>query len=595
MWPFTFRKARPRTSDRPRRRPSYRPRLEPLEDRCLLSAGALDPTFGAGAGYVTTATGGGGLAKVLVQPSGNIVVAGEASIPVTTTTTTKHGGTTTTTTNLGVFGAATYNPDGSLDTAFGSGGIVRQPFAGNSGGGFRSAALEPTGTTGDSKILLAGSAIGQNGLALMRLNANGTLDTTFGSNGQVITPFQTSGSTSGHQESARGIAVTSTGQILVVGDDNLDTVLLARYNPDGSLDATFGSGGEATTVFSTPINVRGMALQPDGKFVVVGIDAGEGMVLRYNANGSLDSTFGSGGVVTTAVPFGSPSSSHTTRFNDLAIYPNAGTANDGKIIAVGMVHQAESALTQFLSEWAAVRYHPDGSLDTTFGNGTGSVVFANPQVTPPDEGAGAVAIESDGKPIIAGNASSGGKPSYSQVARLNVDGSLDATFGNGGLVTTAIGNFTTGSAGSFGGSFSALAIQPDGKILAAGYASVSGGGNEWSLARYLPSEPQIGSFTASPNPVASGSSVTLTAANLTDGNAGSSITQVAFYLDSNGDGILEPGTDTLLGYATQTSPGVWTLTFSTANWAAAIDTLFAQARDSYGVLGDPLALSLQVT
>ena len=70
---------------------------------------------------------------------------------------------------------------------------------------------------------------------------------------------------------------------------------------------------------------------------------------------------------------------------------------------------------------------------------------------------------------------------------------------------------------------------------------------------------------------------------------------MAFYLDSNGDGKLEPGTDTLLGYGTQTSPGVWALTFSTADWAAAVNTLFAQAKDSYNLFSNPLALSLQVT
>src|SRR5205823_3898562 len=101
------------------------------------------------------------------------------------------------------------------------------------------------------------------------------------------------------------------------------------------------------------------------------------------------------------------------------------------------------------------------------------------------------------------------------------------------------------------------------------------------------SEPQIGSFTASPNPVTAGNSVTLTASNITDGNPSSTISQVAFYLDSNGDGILETATDALLGYGTQSS-GTWTLSFSTADWAAAVDSLFAQAKDNYGLFSDPL-------
>src|SRR5262249_29297679 len=147
--------------------------------------------------------------------------------------------------------------------------------------------------------------------------------------------------------------------------------------------------------------------------------------------------------------------------------------------------------------------------------------------------------------------------------RVNpLDGSLDSSFGNGGAVLTSIN--------SNGDSANAIALESDGKIVLAGSA----------IARYLAAAPAIGSFTASANPVPSGSNLTLTASNITDTNPGSSITQVAFYVDSNGDGKLEPGTDTLLGYATQTSPGVWTFNF-TVTLAPGSYTLFAQAQDSY--------------
>jgi len=106
------------------------------------------------------------------------------------------------------------------------------------------------------------------------------------------------------------------------------------------------------------------------------------------------------------------------------------------------------------------------------------------------------------------------------------------------------------------------------------------------------SNPQIGSFTANPNPVTSGNSTTLTVSNITDTNPSATITQVAIYKDSNGDGKLDSG-DTLIGYATQTSPGVWTLTY-TVNLAPGTYTLFAQALDNYGLFSDPFALSLTV-
>ena len=590
MWPFSTRTSQPRTAKQ-RRCSISRLRLEALEDRCLLSAGVLDPSFGGGAGYVTTAfsniNSSQTARQVLVQPSGDIVVAGQATIPITTTT--KHG---TTTTSTNAFGVVEYNPDGSLNTAFGSGGIVPQLFAGSSGGLLQGAALEPMGTTGDSKILLAGSDYGQYGMALMRLNANGTLDTTFGNNGQVVTPIpESSSNLSG--EHAQGVAVTSSGQIVVAGADNsTSTVLLARYNANGTLDTTFGKGGIVTTAFPPSALGFGLAmtLQPDGKIVVVGSDQNAGLVLRYNANGSLDTTFGNGGIVTTALNVGA---SPSTRYNAVAVYPNTGTANDGKIIVAGSLWNTPGA-PQNEKRYLAVRYNPDGSLDSSFGGGAGYEVINDPKYAYPMEMPQAIAIEPDGKPILAGNAQPGGGPTYSQVVRLNADGSLDTTFGSGGFVVTTIG--TAASTGGTNSGFWAVAIQPDGKIDAAGYA-VMGGGTQYAftLARYLASEPQIGSFTANPNPVTAGSSVTLTASGIADGNPGVTITQVAFYLDSNNDGTLEPSSDRVLGYATQTSPGVWSLTDASAfGLTAGTYTLFAQAKDSDGVFGHPVVLTLAV-
>jgi hypothetical protein len=181
-------------------------------------------------------------------------------------------------------------------------------------------------------------------------------------------------------------------------------------------------------------------------------------------------------------------------------------------------------------------------------------------------------LAADGKPIVAGG---------SLLARYNPDGSPDGTFGTGGMVTTTAADFW------------GVALQPNGDIVTVGRTSGPISTADFLVARFLPSAPQIGSFTASPNPVTSGSSETLTASNITDGNPNSTVTQVAFYLDSNGDGKLEPGTDTLLGYATQTSPGVWTFSF-TVNLAPGTYTLFSQAEDGYGAFGDPHALSWTV-
>jgi uncharacterized delta-60 repeat protein len=573
MWLFASRKARPRASDRPRPRPC-RPRLEALEDRCLLNAGALDPTFGNGAGYVTTAVNSGAndqARAVLVQPSGNIVVAGVTTVPVTTTT--KHG---TTTSTVLAFGVVTYNPDGSLDTAFGSGGIVRQIFQpGNYSPGFAipyDAALEPTGATGDAKIVLAGGDSAQNGMALMRLNANGSLDASFGSSGQVVTWFPNTAKYP--SEVAKAVAVTVNGQIVAAGESNNNgwvNWLLARYNPDGALDPTFGNGGEDTTTFSSGAHVSGIVPQADGKIVLVGMGGSVSVLARYNSDGSLDPTFGSGGIAATVGPAGA--SDRT--FLGEALYPSTDPTNAGKIVAVGRASFTSSSggASQPLVE----RFNPDGSLDSTFGNGAGYVTIGSPQ--PSSFGARAVTVQADGKLVVVG---AGPRSPTNLVARLNADGSFDTTFGQGGLVTTAIGVYLSGSGGPY---FNGVALQANGEIVAAGEANI-GGQHDFSLARYLPSEPEVGSFTASPNPVTAGSSLTLTASNITDGNAGSTVTQVAFYANVN-------GANTLLGYGTQTSPGVWTLTF-TVSLPPGSYTLTAQATDSYGVLGDPFATALTV-
>ncbi len=457
---------------------AYPPRLEALEDRCLLNGGALDPTFGNGAGYVATAPSyGPGPCPVLLQPSGNIVVAGTTHPPSGSTT-------------QSAFGVVTYNADGSLDTAFGSGGSVVQPFAGISTGfeNVEAAALEPMGGTGDSNVLLAGWVSAQGAMALMRLNPNGSLDTSFNGTGQVITPFPTSSSV----EMARAVAVTSSGQILAVGQDGSDSVLLARYNPNGTLDTSFGGGGTATTVFTSTatnfrVDVRAMAQQPDGKFVVSANESwfvsgtgtiGRGMVLRYNANGSLDTTFGTDGIATVVIPFGSTPGN---KYTGLAVDPNT-----GNIVVAGFVVGSQS------TEWAVVRYTPSGSLDTSFGTGTGYVIIADPQSTYQDESAIAVAIDSDGKPIIVGESTSGS----AQVARLNVDGSLDTSFGNGGLVTTGIGAVSD---------FDGVAIQPDGKIVAAGIRA------DFLVARYLASAPSFAVTGPSGVTVGTAGSFTLTA------------------------------------------------------------------------------------
>jgi uncharacterized delta-60 repeat protein len=323
-----------------------------------------------------------------------------------------------------------------------------------------------------------------------------------------------------------------------------------------------------------------VALQADGKFVVSGQGGSpaSAVVARFNSNGTPDTSFGGGGYVATSIP------------NDpgnvlLAVYPTTGpdTADYGKIVEACTIHGNNGVNG---SQIALARLNPNGTLDSTFGT-SGEVITGFPNS---GSIAWATALQQDGKLVVAGQTAVSGAWDFS-LLRYNSNGSLDTTFSNsygsqifpnGGLVVTPSG---TPDSRAF-----AVAIQPDGRIVAAGTINFS----VFMTARYLVG-PQIGSFTANPDPVTAGSSVTLTASNISDGDPNNTITQVAFYLDSNNDGQLEPGTDTLLGYATQTSPGVWTLTDSSAfGLTAGTYTLFAQAEDGYGILGDPANLTLTV-
>jgi hypothetical protein len=211
-------------------------------------------------------------------------------------------------------------------------------------------------------------------------------------------------------------------------------------------------------------------------------------------------------------------------------------------------------------------------LDTTFGPGGNGIVTVPPPAGFSGIGSIGVEIQSDGKIVASAGASNSSGGSFGAV-RVNADGSVDTSYGNAGCAT---GPIESGSGPR------ASALEPDGRLLLAGAA-----GSDVELVRFLQSEPEIGSFTANPNPVTAGSNLTLTASNITDGNPNSTITQVTFYyFDANGNKVI-------LGYGTSDGSGDWILNFN-VNLAPGTYTLYAQAQDNYGVLGDPDALTLTV-
>jgi len=297
----------------------------------------------------------------------------------------------------------------------------------------------------DGKIVAAGES--RRKLALARYKPNGSLDTSFGGDGRVTTGFGP----------AFALVEQPDGKLVVAGAGSNDDFALARYNPDGSPDRSFGVGGKVTTVFgSEDSKPFALVLQPHGKLVAGGRADGdfpEFALARYNPNGSLDTSFGTGGKVTTAL------GPEDDEVRALALQP------DGKLVASGESDNSSAY------DFALARYNPDGSLDTSFGTG-GMVTTA---FSEGDAEAGALVLQPDGKLVAAGAVLSDND--YFALARYNADGSPDPSFGTGGKVTTQLGpEFNAANA---------LVLEPDGKLVAAGQ-STDLSNNYFALARYNP-------------------------------------------------------------------------------------------------------------
>lgn len=438
--------------------------------------GDLDPSFGDGGVVMTDFNTSTDLANaVALQADGKLVVAGTTYINNDFSDED--------------FAIARYNADGSLDTSFGNNGKVTTDFP-NLAAVISAVAVQP-----DGKIVVAGGAYPlftfTGDFKVARYNPDGSLDTSFGAGGIVTTIFPGDGSY------AFALALQSDGKIIAAGTDFFDfnpgdmsdtDFALARYNPDGSLDTTFGNGGTVTTDFlGHEDDVYSVLIQPDGKIIAVGsanspFDYYDFAIARYLANGSLDTTFGTGGKVRT--DFGN---------NDLDIANAAALQPDGKIVAAGTTMFDFGVQQQF----ALTRSNSDGTLDKTFGTGGRLLIdfgsFA--------QSANAVLIQPDGKIITVGYPNTEDENSDFLLARCNPNGSLDPGFGVGGKVRTSFGDLGAGA--------NAAVLQPDHKIVAIGFnATETNSGVEFVLARYLgtaggtPTPTPTPSVTPSPSPTA---------------------------------------------------------------------------------------------
>jgi uncharacterized delta-60 repeat protein len=408
---------------------------------------------------------------------------------------------------------------GALDPTFGIGGKVVTDLG-------PSDWVEALALQRDGKLVVAGVvqdiAAFESHVALARYDSGGRLDATFAGDGKVVSNF---GSAS---ESARAVAIQPDGRIVVAGTsssrERASDFLVARYNADGALDTSFGSGGKTLLDFSTPIDVAlAVALQSDGKIVVVGgtRELGSRMtspydlaLARFNPDGTVDTTFGTGGRVVDVV----------AGTDDLAY--GVALQSDGKIVAAG----ARLDLAGFSTDMVLARYNTDGSPDSSFdldgraivknaagedvevasdgrilvaGWGAGKLAvfqytaagnldarFGRAGIATADLGAdgasaSSIEIQRDGEIVVAGSTLTTNASTSEDfvVARFNPNGSLDAPFGAKGVVRTDLGARTFDEARG-------LAIQADGRIAVAGVSAPSDGSSgdfrgDFAVARYL--------------------------------------------------------------------------------------------------------------
>jgi uncharacterized delta-60 repeat protein len=347
---------------------------------------------------------------------------------------------------------------GGLDTTFSGDGKQTTDFAGNWGERLNGIALQS-----DGKIVAVGSRFDpansvaySSNFALARYNTDGSLDTSFSGDGKQVTDF-------GRTESGESVAIQSDGKIVVAGSkcNGLSACDLgvARYNANGSLDTTFSGDGRQVVGFGSGDNgtYGGLAIQSNGKIVIAGYmynSSGNSdfAVYRLDANGSLDTTFGGDGKVNYGFGGGRVDWTHELLLQG------------GKIVVVGTTCDGSFANCDF----AVARLTSAGALDASFsGDGKQTADFGG------SESGWAVAAQADGKLVVVGDTYTAPSTTAFALARFNADGSLDTSINGTGKRTFSLGNPSRACD---------VLVQPGGKIVVAGEAS-NGSNSDFALAR----------------------------------------------------------------------------------------------------------------
>jgi uncharacterized delta-60 repeat protein len=508
-----------------------------------------------------------GEAALAIQPDGKILAGGVRTV------------------NAGDsdFYLARLNNNGSLDPEF-SGGIVTTEVSEVERG---TDWVRDIGLQEDGKIIMAGYSVNygsdQYGLVLARYHLDGTLDTAFSEDG-IKTSYSTSKNLYGHS-----IAIQGDNKILLGGVGSCTNrysagqcSLLARYRSDGSLDTSFAGSG--LLISSIARGVTDMSLQADGKIVVLGNNnipgnelATYATVVRYQSDGTLDNTFAQDGTIDTRIGWSNSGSSVTLQ-------------SDGKILVSGTVANEGDGRDFFIA-----RYNGNGRLDASFADGG----FVRTNFSPYSARAYSIALQADNKILVTGELLIGLQESlYTDltifsnkkvvVARYHDDGSLDSSFGSGGIVTRDLGSHL-----DIGYN---IDVHADGKILVSGSTFIpvpedsrSGGYTAAAFLRFLPNgQPDLGfnvrdklaedlEYTENGFPISLGEKIMVWDRELSaiDNYAGASLTlarqggrnsEDVFLAGGQLDSFVEGGvlilSDKIIGICTRSSDGVLKLRFN---------------------------------
>lgn len=339
---------------------------------------------------------------------------------------------------------------GSLDNTFDTDGITTIPIGNSWDIG------KAVTTQADQKIIVAGTS--SNGFftdfALIRLLSNGMLDTTFNGSGKVTTPI------GNENDEALSVAMQVDGKIVVAGYTRVtpyNDFAVNRYLTNGTLDSTFNFNGKVSAdILNQDDYATSMLVQPDGKILIGGYSGYpqdyDFALARFNTDGTADTTFGINGKVLT----------DTGTVNDIAF--SIALQTDGKIIAGGQTFNGND------EDFLIRRYLSNGTVDSTFGIYGKRVI----PISQFNDNAHSIALQPDGKILAAGRTFDGLLDLFA-ITRLHGDGSIDTSFGTGGIVTSYIG---TNNAVAY-----SINATADSKIIVCGAGTIAAS-SVFAVVRY---------------------------------------------------------------------------------------------------------------